>query len=125
MSAPYNSSWKWLGHKQHLIVARRCQFSLATQIGDVVVSTVGEWDPEEAVRKIVGLKEDEFEEIGAGRKYETMICRTNGSHECGCPNTDGDEWQMEGAYNTAAAAQAGHLAICHKVAAGELPEVRS
>lgn len=112
------SEWKQLGHKQHLIVSERCQFSLATHIGAFVVSTIGEWKPEEAVRKITGLKEGEFEEIGYRRKYETMVFPVDGQHECGCPKITSHAGLECDGYNDAADAQRGHLVMCRKVAAG-------
>lgn len=47
------SEWIWFGHAGHLIVAQWCRFHLCTLIGDIMVSTVGEYVPEEAVREIL------------------------------------------------------------------------
>ena len=104
--------WKWHGHKQHLCVGWWCQFSMATEVGDVIVSTIGEY-------KRPGNEDEEgWSQIGMNRCYETMVFRTStGRHECGCPEFgDPGELEMTG-YNSAAAATAGHMATCHKWAA--------
>src|SRR5919106_127620 len=43
---------KWFGHAAHFICGRWCRFHLATQVGDYLVSTVGEYWPEHDVREI-------------------------------------------------------------------------
>lgn len=104
------SEWKWFGHAQHLCVSERCRFRLGTQIGNKVVSTIGEWVPAE---------ESKFTEIGWGRLYETMVFAVSGSHDCGCPQiVSHDSLEMAG-YMTATEAQDGHLAMCRKVALEE------
>ena len=107
--------WKWFGHAAHLIVARDCMFHLSTQIGDVIVSTVGNWQPV-SMRK--GDKMPEPQEIGAGRKYETMVFAVNGKCEdpsCGCEQPDHNGHNIDfDAYDTAGEANAGHLNMCRK-----------
>ena len=44
--------WKWFRHPGHFICARWCRFHLCTQVGKWLVSTVGEYWPERAVREI-------------------------------------------------------------------------
>lgn len=39
-----HESWKWYGYAGHLIVAARCAYHLCTRVGDVLVSTVGDYD---------------------------------------------------------------------------------
>jgi hypothetical protein len=136
------SEWRWFGHAGHLIVARNCQFHLCTQIGDFLVSTVGEYVPDEPVREILcdvrgiileGRGDDRladfmrkvgYEEIGFGRTYETMVfragdvCHAPGC-ACGLPAIDGHELAARG-YTTAGAATLGHLELCRRCAAGEL-----
>ena len=134
-------SEKWFGHAAHLIVGNDCRFHLATQVGKYLVSTVGEWWPERAVREIhasvyapIWLAENHhlqgdkfdaaymkrfgFEEIGVGRKYETMVfragkpCSAKGCN-CGLPETDGHELDFAG-YNDARSATAGHMKMVRK-----------
>ncbi len=113
MTTP-ESEWRWFGNAGHLCVADWCRFHLCTQIGPFLVSTVGEYVPEEAVREIhchvrgivlngrgderladymrqvgyqeLGAKEYRDGVIGPGRTYETMVFRTTGEvcHEAGC-----------------------------------------
>jgi hypothetical protein len=133
------SEWRWFGSAGHLIVAIDCRFHLCTQVGDYLVSTVGEYFPDEAVREILAqtrgvalegqgdyrradyMKKVGFEEIGYGRTYETMVFRTTGDvcavPGCGCglPKVDWREVDTDG-YTTAGAATLGHMALCRKYA---------
>jgi hypothetical protein len=128
--------WKWFGHAGHFICAQWCRFHLCTLVGNYLVSTVGEYVPDEGVREIhcdvrgITLKGrgDErladymnkvgFQEIGCGRKYETMVfkagnpCSVKECH-CGLPEISGSELEADG-YNEAGAATAGHYAMCEK-----------
>lgn len=144
------ADWKWFGSAGHLIVAQWCRFHLCTQVGKYLVSTVGEYWPDVKVRKIHAkihdpkwLAENEhlrgnafdavymrrfgFEEIGAGRKYETMVfeagvpCEAEGCR-CGMPNAK--SWaELDGqGYNDAGEATRGHMAMCEKWAVMSLRE---
>ena len=128
--------WKWFGNAGHLCVGAHCRFHLCTEIGQYVVSTVGQYWPQEAVREIFAnsrgvtlegkgdarerdyMTKVGYEEIGCGRTYETMVFNVTGhcnSPECRCglPLIDGQELDCEG-YNSAADATAGHMAMCEK-----------
>lgn len=133
------SETKWFGHAAHLIVGSHCRFHLATQVGDYLVSTVGEYYPDSRVRAITAqvrgieiegkgdawdrdynekMGNRGFEEIGYSRLYETMVFRTGtpcSIPECGCglPGIDGEGLDMDG-YNDAASATAGHMAMVEK-----------
>ncbi len=131
------AEWRWFGSPGHLIVADWCRFHLCTQIGAVLVSTVGEYFPDEPVREILATsrgirlegqgdarrfdyrRKIGFEALGYGRTYETMVFRTSGDvcaePGCGCglPSIVPEELDMEG-YQTAGAATLGHLALCRK-----------
>lgn len=139
------SEWKWYGHAAHLIVGQSCRFHLATEVGEYLVSTVGEYWPERRSREISAeihdprwlaknrhrkgddfdwayMKRFGYEAVGADRKYETMVFRI-ASHcdakECGCGLPQPSDWSeldFDG-YNGAAEARAGHLAMCEKWAA--------
>lgn len=133
--------WKWFGAAAHLCVGHWCRFHLATQVGNYLVSTVGEYWPERPVRESHALVHDKlwlskhqhlrgdkfdaaymerfgFETIGSERKYETMVfqagtpCSRPECH-CGLPELSGGELDMAG-YNTAGDATRGHLAACKK-----------
>lgn len=128
-------TWIWMPHPAHLIVSHDCRFHLATVVGDVIVSTVGEYFPDSETREILAncrgiklqgrgderrhdyMKKIGYEEIGCGRKYETMVFKAvpgKAENAC-CPFTqrDGRDLDSDG-YNDASAAYAGHLAMCKK-----------
>jgi len=44
--------WIWMPHAGHLIVSSDCRFHLNTYVGGYIVSTVGEYFPDEGVREI-------------------------------------------------------------------------
>lgn len=133
------ADWKWFGNAGHLCVSSECRFHLCTQIGGYLVSTVGEWLPGESSREIVAksrgvtlegrgdareasfMRQIGYQEIGCGRKYETMVFRTDGG-ACGCgcglPTVSFSEIDSDG-YNDAGAATAGHMAMCAKFDAKE------
>ena len=130
--------WVWMGHAGHLIIANYCRFHLNTAIGDYIVSTVGEYVPPVPVMEIFNemrklgippdvkgdmfelefIKRNGYEEIGANRKYETMVFKSKkGEYEC-CPfeiDSGGSDVEMDG-YNTAEDAMKGHYELCEKYA---------
>lgn len=132
--------WVWMGHPAHLIISSRCRFHLATYVGGYIVSTVGEYLPEERAREIIAqqdgvvlegqgdarladyMKKIGFVEVGYKRKYETMVFKAGPSdeHPC-CPYavTDWGELDMRG-YNEASDAHQGHLEMCTEWAAYEV-----
>jgi hypothetical protein len=140
--------WEWFGNPGHFICARDCQFHLCTLVGPWLVSTVGEYFPDETSRQIHadvrGIKlegrGDErradfmrkcgYVEIGFGRTYETMVFRTDGtrcdSDDCRCGMPKVAEWSELDAqgYSDRGDAQRGHYAMCRKwaeVGSGDLP----
>lgn len=129
--------WIWMGHAGHFICADKCRFHLNTYVGGYIVSTVGEYWPERAVREIHArvynsewhrennhllgdnydaayMKRFGFEEIGCGRTYETMVFKAKKTDYICCP------WQMSGAeldflgYNNEDEASKGHMKLCNK-----------
>jgi hypothetical protein len=132
-------NWYWMGHAGHLIVSADCQFHLNTYVGGYIVSTIGEYLPDEAVLKIFAasreyplilaaqgdavksnfIKENKvFERIGAGDDsiYETMVfkARKDKDNKC-CPYTGSSFSDIDGErYATAEAAQKGHMKYCLK-----------
>lgn len=132
------TGWEYHGHAGHLIVASQCRFHLATKVGPWWVSTVGEWLPDSAswdifARRVPGgipptLRGDErrawflehvgFIEIGAGRKYETMVFEIDGDKRCHCgcgaPVIKSlSELDSDG-YNEALDAGEGHHSMCER-----------
>lgn len=102
--------WLWYGHAAHFVGGWDCHFHLATEVGGVLVSTVGEYKPD-------GGRDHNFKEIGSGRTYETFVFKTGpGRCECGCGLPDVPEFleiDSEGA-NSAAEATRNHLLLCEK-----------
>ena len=123
MKYPHDQ-WEWYGNAGHFICGRWCRFHLCTKIGPFVVSTVGEYvhpmrSKGSEMTESLWLADNQWgEEIGSGRKFETMVFRHDGaSCQCGCglPNHDGHDLDSRG-YNTPADARAGHMAMCEKYA---------
>jgi hypothetical protein len=140
-----SNQWKWFGRAAHFILGEKCRFHLATQVGEFIVSTVGELWNERAVReihasiadpawfaanrKLLGdsfdaayMKRFGFEEIGVQRKYETIVfkagkpCTAEGCN-CGMPiPSDYTELAANG-YNDAGAATRGHYEMCERFSA--------
>ena len=140
--------WKWFGNAGHLCVGRWCRFHLCTQVGNYLVSTVGQYWPERPAREVHAqvhdpkwlakhgiLRGDNFdakylehfgyEDIGCDRKFETMVFKTTGkicsekSCDCGMPLVaDWGELDAD-AYNDAGSATQGHMKMCKKWAKKE------
>jgi len=108
------SKWKWFGHAGHLIVAADCQFHLCTQVGQFVISTVGDYRPH---RKRKGDNLPEPEQVGYDRLYETYVFRTDHHKPCTCgcgmPSVDYSEIDSLWA-NTATDARDNHITLCNK-----------
>ena len=102
--------WIWHALPGHYICADRCIFRLTTEIGNYLISTVGEM--------IALTSKGEWEDIDAGRKYETIVFKITSrckARNCRClfPHHDGQELDTKG-YNLRREAQKGHLAMCEK-----------
>ena len=125
--------WVWMPHAGHLIVGHDCRFHLNTWVGNFIVSTVGEYWPDEPIREInaqsrgvvlVGrgderradyMKKIGYEEIGCNRKYETMVFPAMKSSDACCPYTAKSWSELDtSGYNTADDAMRGHYKMCRK-----------
>lgn len=141
MGAKKKVKLEWFGNAGHLIVSHWCRFHLTTKVGKYLVSTVGEYYPERAVREIHAevhdpkwwaenkhLLGDMFDyaymnrfgygEIGADRKYESMVFKAGKPCDrpecmCGLPDIDSSELDFRG-YNTAGEAAQGHMELVKK-----------
>lgn len=119
--------WKWFGCAGHFICGQWCRFHLTTQIGNYLISTVGEYvhprhsQGSENIENKWLKKNWPGEDIGYNRKYETMVFRiTNikcNNEKCGCgiPGIDPSELDFRG-YNLAGDAMQGHIEMCYKYA---------
>lgn len=133
--------WVWLPHAAHLIVSRNCRYHLATCVGGYIVSTVGEYVPDEGVREIMAqgrgvtlegrgdarladfMAKVGFVEIGYGRLYETYVFRARphdkarGEPGC-CLFLVDDHQEVDGVgSNDPACAYANHMRLCEEWAA--------
>ena len=119
MSIPQDK-WKWFGSPGHFCSASDCNFHILTEIGEFMVSTVGEWVPAHYRYDPAWLKENPFgDDVSPGRKYETMVfhigsfCQGDACGDCGRPILIGDELDSC-RYKTAGTATKGHMELCHK-----------
>ena len=135
MSVP-QEQWQWFGNVGHFICGFDCRFHLCTKVGAYLVSTVGQYFPDESVResvaesrgiRLVGRGDDRkadymrrigFEEIGLNRTFETMVFLAGepcAEVACGCglPKISGESLAFA-AYSDAGAATAGHMEICRR-----------
>ncbi len=132
-------AWRWHGVAAHFICGRDCRFHMATEIGEHIVSTVGELWSCRGVHEIHAkiydptwhhannhLKGDEYdaaymerfgyETVGCDRKYETMVFKLSGERcgcGCGLPTIIPEELDFIGS-NDAKTATAGHIKLCKK-----------
>jgi len=61
------NQWYWCGYPGHFVAASMCRFHLHTRIGNVIVSTVGDYHPKG--------HDTPAERIGCDRLYETYVFR--------------------------------------------------
>jgi len=115
-------TWEWFGNAAHFICGRWCRFHLTTKVGPWLVSTIGEYvHPRNSGgserKEAEWLKENwPGEDIGPGRKYETMVFRAGAPCDCGCglPGlVSGLELYFR-PYNSAAEATKGHHEACEE-----------
>lgn len=103
-------NWIWMPHSGHFICGERCLFRLNTYVGKFIVSTIGE-----LMLMYNSTDNKYYENIGNGRKFETMVFKARKSeHKC-CPYEIivEKEVDFEG-YNDAGQAYDGHLKLCKK-----------
>ena len=125
-------------HAGHFIGGKNCKFILNTYVGKYIVSTVGELWWGRSSREIVAevqnpqwfrtnrylkgdtfdnayMKEFGYDEVGCGRKYETMVFKARKSTNKCCPYSIDvtSELDFEG-YNDRGDATEGHYAMCEK-----------
>jgi hypothetical protein len=136
------ANWMWQPHAGHYILGDKCKFVLNTYVGGYIVSTIGELWQDQSSRRIhtnihnniykttwyaenkhlmgdnfdaAYFKEYGYSEIGAGRKYETMVFKAKkSSHGC-CPweMVSGEEIDFRH-HDTAEEARKGHMELCEK-----------
>jgi len=102
-------NWKWYGNAGHFCNSRKCRFHMCTEVGDYLVSTVGEYYPH---------SQDTMETLGAGANdfYETYVFKILDSRcSCGCGLPHINLSEIKGVkYVTPKEANEGHMAMCEK-----------
>lgn len=129
------ADWIWMPHAGHCVIKEKCQFHLCTYVNGYLVSTIGEYWPDRDVRKILRSEDKNlltlrgdaldhyyrkkygFEEVGDGRRYETMVFiakkRLEDDYQC-CPYQIAEYISDAFAgYNTADEATKGHMKFCY------------
>jgi len=104
--------WIWHGFAGHYCCGSSCHFRLCTEIGKIVVSTVG------ALPNKIKIGDHPYQEIGLDRKFETMVfkvidhCKDDG---CNCNQPEIDPYDIDFlSYNNALEAREGHMKLCMK-----------
>lgn len=110
------SEWKWFGHPRHFCGSPNCHWHMVTEIGNFVVSSIGDYRPP--------MNEGQQKEIGCDRKYETYVFAIgNEVCECGCGQREFSNGPREvAAYgaNEPGKARQNHMDMCYRVARGEI-----
>lgn len=113
------AEWKWFGYPGHFICSQWCLFRLCTQVGDYLISTVGDYRP-----PLSGEQSKPRTTIGAGKDsfFETYVFKagkpcTEKGCGCGMPSLD-DASEIDGERAaTAGAAAEAHMRYCLKYSA--------
>lgn len=101
--------WKWQGMPGHFINAHDCVFHLCTIVGNVVISTLGEYYPHGVSQKKlpIGLDREQY--------FESAVFGCEGMKECGCcANIDYHDQRVQRYYKTGSEATKGHMELCKK-----------
>lgn len=98
--------WKWFGSAGHCCVGHLCEFHLATQVGEYLISTIGGYRPNGKEYKPLGLNYDDL--------YETFVFTVGGLCRCGCGLPDAIEEIDSKRYSCVKDAQEGHMKFCEK-----------
>ena len=100
----------WYGNGGHFCGLSDCQFHLCTEVGDYLISTVGEYYPD-GYKKGRGMCA-----LGLGEKdlYETMVFRISSRCQCGCGLPNGYDNIETFRYATPKEANEKHRELCEK-----------
>ena len=99
----------WYGNAGHFIYASRCRFHLCTEVGEYLVSTVGEF--------YAKPDDKEMTPVGGWNKdlYETKVFKWEGRCGCGCGLPEIEPEDLECVrYETPKEANEGHRELCEK-----------
>lgn len=105
--------WEWHGIAAHFCGSNDCLFHMGTTIGDVIISSVGKYQPTPG----------KTQEIGVDRFYETMVFKKGEICPCcGMPKIEGPDLEMLGA-NDAYGARSNHTIVCERAARREYDDL--
>ena len=76
--------WVWQGHGGHPGTQPPTLFRLATRVGDVLVSTQGQWHPPCRTDGTGEPLDEETEDV-----FETLVFQAGARMSCGCTIHDG------------------------------------
>ncbi len=99
--------WIWFGYPAHLCVSTKCLWWMCTRVGDIIISSIGDWRPDGRDGKSMP--------IGSGVEslFETYVFRASGAS-----GTEHDGSEIEGQrYPSYEAAETVHMEMCRKYAA--------
>ena len=102
-------SLKWYGNTGHFICSNRCRFHLCTEVGEYLVSTVGEFfvKPDDKEMTPVGSWIDD--------NYETKVFKWTKRCSCGCGHPEIDPRDLDCVrYATPKEANEGHMSMIEK-----------
>lgn len=104
------SDWKWFGHAGHFICAAQCRFHLCTQVGDKLISTIGDYYDHKNTRQTIGSGPTDY--------FETFVFQVTGPSsctqvECQCNMPQVNWLELEGIrHETAGNAMRAHVSYC-------------
>jgi len=111
------AEWVWHGFAGHFICGSKCRFHLCTEVGDFLVSTVGEYYLDSKAKKPEDLGYPE------GSVYETLVFRLSSARcvdpECACDARTVEDWsELEGRrHKLRGEATKAHMDACRRYAA--------
>ena len=105
--------WKWCGFPGHFIAARWCRFHLTTRVGNVLISTLGDYRPcsEKHERDTLGAASDSF--------YEVMVFPVIDNDVCYAGDPDTSNSLLQERFATPEEAEKRHMELCGLYAAKE------
>lgn len=72
--------WIWMGHAGHLCIGNQCQFKLNTYVNGHIVSTVGEYLPDEIILRAFLERKINTPRAGFDVKFARRILKLKGDY---------------------------------------------
>jgi hypothetical protein len=118
--------WEWYGLSGHCIIGRWCRFHMLTNVGNYLVSTIGQYvhpthsNGSEKSDAEWCAAHPNGDELGPGRTYETFVFPHDGSRcsndKCGCGQVVPSSWTEVDSLpaNDPGTARKNHMELCRK-----------